>query len=333
MRSLEGKICPYAFKLVLEQEAQALQYRIVSSDDVDLEGHESELEEGFVWIQRTGPTTAMNTLCEYEALTDRPVNFVVDVDFGLADSARLRRTSLAACSCQFHKAFGGLPCRHMIHMCIARGVQDYSVESTESKWRVVDPEAVAAAREALLLRAYPSGTARAGPSGSSTPTLNSLERFRALMVEARTVSELARESVGAFQQVSDIMVDLTRRLQRGLPIGKLDGGRQEREVGGEEKDGDEEDDAGEASAPANRGSDAQDWLCSMGILRIGCAKPTGADFGSIKDWLVHKDVMVKWCNKGQGGWFSASVEDYNAHDNTFKVSSACPNRTCVAACM
>ena len=71
----------------------------------------------------------------------------------------------------------------------------------------------------------------------------------------------------------------------------------------------------------------------MGILRIGCAKPTGADFGNINDWLVHKDVMVKWCNKGQGGWFSASVEDYNAHDNTFKVSSACPNRTCVAACM
>ena len=328
VRSLEGKLSPYAFKLVLEQEAQALQYKIVSDDDVELESHEMELEEGFVWIQRTSPTTAACQPCDYEASTDRPVNFVVDDDFGLADSVRLRRTSLSTCSCQYNTAFGGLPCRHIIHMCFVRGIEDYNVESIESKWLVVDEAAVAAAREALLLKAYPSGTARAGPSGSSTPTLNSLERFRALMVEARMVSELARESVGTFQQVNDILVDLTRRLQRGLSIGKLDGGRQERQVGGEENGENEEGDAA-----SNYGTDAGEWLCSMGIMRIGCAKPTGAEFGVMKDWLVDKDVMVKWWPKGQGGWFAASVEEYDADNNTFKVRSASPNRTCVAACM
>ena len=48
--------------------------------------------------------------------------------------------------------------------------------------------------------------------------------------------------------------------------------------------------------------------------------PSGAEFGSLKEWLIDKDVMVKWWSKGQGGWFAASVVDYNADENKFKVS-------------
>ena len=319
VRSLEGKISPYAFKLVLEQEAQALQYKIVSNDEVELGGDEMELEEGFVWVQRTSPANSTLRVCDYEAHTDQPFNFVVDDDFGLADSTRLRRTSLSSCSCQHGVAFGGLPCRHIIHRCLTDGVDEFSVESIASKWLSFDAEAMASAREALLLRAYPSSTARARASGSATPTLNSLERFRSLMVEARSVCELARESVDTFQQVSDVMADLTRRLRRGLSVGKLNDNRECAERG-QGSTGDD-DGAEEGSAPASaRTTDAQEWLCSIGIMRIGCAKPSGAEFGNLKEWLIDKDVMVKWFSKGQGGWFAASVIAYDAHENKFEVS-------------
>jgi hypothetical protein len=55
-------------------------------------------------------------------------------------------------------------------------------------------------------------------------------------------------------------------------------------------------------------------------MRIGCAKPSGAEFGNLKEWLIDKDVMVKWWSKGQGGWFAASVIAYDAHENKFQVS-------------
>ena len=319
VRSLEGKISPYAFKLVLEQEAQAMQYKTVRNDEVELQGDEMELEEGFVWVQRTSPANSTPRLCDYEAHTDRPFNFVVDDDFGLADSTRLRRTSLNSCSCQHEVAFGGLPCRHIIHRCLTDGVDEFSVELIANKWLSFDAEAMASAREALLLRAYPSSTSCARASGSATPTLNSLERFRSLMVEARSVCELARESVDTFQQVSDVMADLTRRLRRGLSVGKLDDNRTCAERG-QVSTGDDEG-AEDGSAPASaRTTDAQEWLCSIGIMRIGCAKPSGAEFGSLKNWLIDKDVMVKWWSKGQGGWFTASVVDYDAEENKFQVS-------------
>ena len=131
--------------------------------------------------------------------------------------------------------------------------------------------------------------------------------------------ELARESVDTFQQVSDVMADLTRRLRRGLSVGKLDDNRTCAERG-QVSTGDDEG-AEDGSAPASaRTTDAQEWLCSIGIMRIGCAKPSGAEFGSLKNWLIDKDVMVKWWSKGQGGWFTASVVDYDAEENKFQVS-------------
>ena len=48
--------------------------------------------------------------------------------------------------------------------------------------------------------------------------------------------------------------------------------------------------------------------------------PSGAEFGSLKEWLIDKDVMVKWWSKGQGGWFAASVIAYDADENKFEVS-------------
>jgi hypothetical protein len=40
----------------------------------------------------------------------------------------------------------------------------------------------------------------------------------------------------------------------------------------------------------------------------------------LKDWLIDKDVMVKWCSKGKGGWFAASVVAHDADENKFEVS-------------
>ena len=116
VKSLEGKITPYALSLVLEQEAFIMQYKEVGPKDDEAKGLR-KLRKGHHWIKRVGDETVCQ-LCDYDA-DDDPHSFNCPTDFGAGDAPYgmklvVRECSLDWCSCQYTTAFGGLPCRHIL---------------------------------------------------------------------------------------------------------------------------------------------------------------------------------------------------------------------------
>ena len=134
VRSLMRTLTPYAFKLVLQQAAQAVFYTSKVCDDFESEEdsiHRIVFEgcdvhnHQFI-VTRTG-NTDVDTLHFGEG-SELPSSFDAPSDFGLSETRSHRWTTLKWCSCQFSVAFGGLPCRHILYLCMTQEVQEYPTD-------------------------------------------------------------------------------------------------------------------------------------------------------------------------------------------------------------
>jgi hypothetical protein len=168
--------------LVLEQEQQAMQYTVISGDHEDVEGKPS-LEPGVMWVKRTASEKSCK-LCDYGG-DDEPRQFDCPTDYGLSDVGHgilvfLRQTSLEDCSCEYPRAFRGLPCRHMILAYILSGNTTYRTEIVAQKWLAMDE--ADELRMSLKLANTPAPTPASRASSSESSSSNRRDRYRLLFV-------------------------------------------------------------------------------------------------------------------------------------------------------
>ena len=303
-----------------------MQYTVVSGDHKDLEG-KPDLEPGVMWVKRTTAETQCK-LCDYDE-DGEPQEFNCPTDYGLSDVGHgmtvfLRQTSLVDCSCQYPRAFGGLPCRHMIHTYIVSGQTTYNTTIIAQKWLAMD--AAEELRMSLQLGNTPAPAPPARASSGESSSLNRRDRFRLLLNHTRDVATLACEDPATFAQSDALFKELTRRLRRGLSI---DGAW------------------GSAAEPANKqatqqqahgtfqasevpaAEDLKDWTASLGVSRraVQSLPPRFDDETmDLGELLVGYSILYKYNAKKSGGWYYAEVTDYDDENGMAKLEFEIDNK-------
>ena len=126
--SLQGKITPYAYDLLVSQAVQALKYDAEKQDNGTFHVRISEqnADSGMRYHSDGSPAsyTCPIDRCQHEG-----------------GSVRIVNSSAEQCSCQLEKALG-VPCRHEIKVMIIEQCKEISLQRIGGKWHVVDTTTV-----------------------------------------------------------------------------------------------------------------------------------------------------------------------------------------------
>jgi hypothetical protein len=211
VRSLMRTLTPYAFKLVLQQAAQAVFYTSKVCDDFESEEdsiHRIVFEgcdvhnHQFI-VTRTG-NTDVDTLHFGEG-GELPSSFDAPSDFGLSETRSHRWTTLKWCSCQFSVAFGGLPCRHILYLCMTQEVQEYPTDDIHPTYLNLSDDDVLSMTRRLYATPAPPNVRPFAP-GVAPRRLSRVERFKLLMNEFQPICELGCDaSVVKFEGLVDLL--------------------------------------------------------------------------------------------------------------------------------
>ena len=162
VRFLQEKLTPFAFKLVLQQNALAVCYSATECSDDD-DGHPFFHDENIPeYAARLMQYGVSHEKFDAKAIgvtydTDgEPVYQTTSEDDGLLDTVRVHNTTTNWCSCQYTKAFGGLPCRHILYVLCVTQTKTYPIEIVAAKWLRRTPEASKSAVQQLYRTPAPS---------------------------------------------------------------------------------------------------------------------------------------------------------------------------------
>jgi hypothetical protein len=211
IRLLQQVLTPYAFSLVLAQEAQSTHYwstpcsdprEAQESDDegeaapkyypleVDDDGvlHglvPAEAEPQHAVIRHTTAPQQVEVALEYD--DDGCVtNFAEATETSPISS---RRTTCTWCSCMFFICMGGLPCRHMIHLLMTLQVQAYPTNKILQRWLAMTPYQVDVAVSRMLATQIPSLITSGVPSVRLLRTPRE-DQYHALFAEFRLSTDI-----------------------------------------------------------------------------------------------------------------------------------------------
>ena len=192
VRSLESKLTPYAFMLILQQERLMTHYAVKHADNIE----ESALTEFDHprWVVQCN--VSQSRIPQFASVDDngRPYSFNEDMDLGLSNpnSPPERRCNLTWCSCLFPTFTGGLPCRHILAGCLQEGLTTYETTHISQKWTALSTEDVHRMQQQLLTRAPPSTSAPPRPSSSSDiRQLSQSQKYQLLISTFRDAAQLA----------------------------------------------------------------------------------------------------------------------------------------------
>lgn len=299
---LQGKITPFAMKLVMQQQAESLSYNCVDVSD-SYECHTWEV------TRRAGTLTRKMSQPKTTAEGSLVWNFESPEDYGLASdenaTTKNRLTTFKKCSCQFSTAFGGLPCRHILALHTINQSQENKfaehLQSIADKWIVKAPEAK---REAVSkLRTAPDPIALTVTTFGTGQALTRKERFKILSQHCEALSDVAVTSNEAFDTAVETIKGLTKKLlhpQRtsasprashcaAVPLEAENAGAG----------------AGAGSAFENASATDEASLRSiLGVTTTPLPPPTDDDFNSDAWWrdLYRSHIAIKFENKRSGGW-------------------------------
>jgi len=146
-------LTPYAVRLLLEQEKESNYYTISDYEDDDDDEWQTPFSAALsisdidndclvrVFRRDTAPDNRERlTYDEHGKVT----SYSSDADYGCAslDAAEGRISSCIDCSCQFQKAYLGLPCRHSIAQCKLVQATEYPITSIGGRWLKIKDDVV-----------------------------------------------------------------------------------------------------------------------------------------------------------------------------------------------
>lgn len=339
VRSLEEKLTPYAMSLVLQQEALLLQYKVLNLDTEgglpdDVPEPPDDSWDAYVYVQhQKSVQPPAGRVCEYDE-SNEPQNYDCPTDFGLADAPhgstplKYRIVTMTRCSCQYPQAFGGLPCRHILSACLHCGADEYPTDDIDPKWLILDAKEEIRLQENLVHAASQRAEPPAKPSaGSSTSTMNRVERYRVLLSDARGVAEKACESAETFHETKEVLSELMSRLNLGLSVGGAWASHHSNNDDSAPDSGapnTSDDKSGGQSSGTSFHTDQKDWEASIGVVRQAVpALPDDFEPGD----LLNETVLVKFLPKRQGGWFAGKVSLYDEDSGAYQITFEADNVT------
>jgi hypothetical protein len=128
--------------MLLEQEEQALCYTS-SAHNVDDDGVIDVKGDEWFLVQRR-PNTGSKETVGVDPQNGLIKSFESPSDFALDNEAfdfehlQSRVTTVEDCTCQFNKAFPGMPCRHILHICFKNDVSTYCMDCIDAKYLALD---------------------------------------------------------------------------------------------------------------------------------------------------------------------------------------------------
>ena len=230
--SLVDKLSPYAFKLLLQQEQQANRYRTVECTEFAPEDDEFDravvlpfysvdlkILPADVGKQYKVERIEMRDGTDGVGLADLDLNqagevnsYDCDADDGTSDMQKSRRTTTRWCSCRFPVAFGGIPCRHIIRVCLKEDVETYPIELIHFRYLKTSDEEMRDRASTLMATPAPI----AGFTRPAEQAISVAEKRAVLTAEAGTVVELAMSQLsmnpGAFEKVHGVLSQLKKEL-------------------------------------------------------------------------------------------------------------------------
>jgi len=287
VESLRGKITPFAMDLVTAQADQAPFYSASTEFD----------EDGCYTLKRD---TGTATPCSIGLRDDGQIACHEDLaDFGLHETVRDyegRLTTLTQCSCQYITSTG-LPCRHMLYLYTIQQVATIELTLIGEKWLVLTP--AAESNKISKVRRMPIIPMVAnGETASKDFSTNDLRAL--LNAEFRALSDVACYNESNFRharlQLQALHLELitlafpTRDAAKKTAPVRLDASRSA---------------AADKTADGSVDKDEVSLFKILGLVSIPDHPPQEAALepGSMEGKsLLGKKILVKWSNKGLGGW-------------------------------
>lgn len=209
IQNLDGKISSHAMEIIKAQQAQAMAYNVQLGMTLP-NGVQTYILHRFVVDPQASELLAADDekrLREDYALPCPRTSVV-----------RLRHTTLGGCSCQFPTCWG-LPCRHMLRLCLHLQVLQVPRHVINPRWITHDAAHIAQQKR-ILLRT----TTLQMPTGGSRDNqqMTRAERYNYLLSEFKSLSEVASTTEEAMNIVMNHM-DLARAKIAELQLPSTDG--------------------------------------------------------------------------------------------------------------
>ena len=299
---LEEHLVPFAMKLVLQQQSQALSYMSIEI------GAQTDEHHWWVTRRRSSHRSASNV----SLLPDGQINFAAneatDEDYSLEEDNRGRSTTLYGCSCQYTVAFGGLPCRHMIHL---HSVQQTSGEvftsfliNVKDKWLLSAESDVAAQLASLYTMPDPT---MVQPRLRPAQQMKKQDRIHALNQMFDAVCNLACQSDEVFDQAAHSLNELTQALLQPMRSQRCSAEQPNR---GQNQTNEAPvcEEPSQSTTQTSK-TDELSLKALLGVTWTPRVQPTEEQCAQ-PDWLksiLGCHVALKFNQKRQGGWYSGRV--------------------------
>ena len=321
---LHKKLTPYAFKLVLQQHQQALQYNS-RHDMIDTEDDDTIIDPSALVVTRRQTDFSGNSCLVLDDTGNIDWSSTCStIDDNLDNDSRgSRLTTATTCSCLFPIAFLGLPCRHIQHFHIVTKTSDFEplMTNMDTKWL----ELGEVGEERLLVNLMNKKKPESVHGFTRTTSiLTKTERHQILLPKAETLCVLASTTNERFETAStelDEMIALmvqSRIQPRRQSAGQSSSQRTEASV---------EEVAAEVNNTAPKTPTARSTKRSpgdeaslnnaLGLSFTPSSTPPELLFLD-NDWwrkLLGRYIAVKWNGKCQGGWFLGNIIGVGVSDN------------------
>ena len=323
-------LTPYGVRLLLGQAEQAVAYKSkpydrdaflgYEEDDGDefvLEGEHDDLQKqikraGTELFSVTRETPQKAEVLEYDDF-GQIKSFVSDSDFGcgtVEHKPRSRLTSFVACSCMFPITFGGIPCRHMIHVCVVNQT-DYKLANIDVKWLKADNQVDLARLRALYSTPAPVVETSSSTRQASAGALGLTERRALLTREFNAVVDVAcRADQDTFAAALSALTQAFLHMTTAKPQHATRSA------------------ASSTTAPPVRAKetfeDYRDLQATLGMEYWLAGVPNVVDVFGPNSAVLGKRVAVKWDKEGKPGWFVGTVvKAVNPAVDEFDTDSSC----------
>ena len=293
--------------MLLEQEEQALcytseEYVLDEDDDVtfDLKGDElfrvkRRRDTGSkenVGIASDGSIESFESPSDF-ALDNEAFDFERDV-------FQSRITTVEDCTCQFNKAFPGMPCRHILHICFKKDVSTYCVDCIDAKYLAMDE----AFQKRQLYKLYSTpAPPMLQKEGQRAQQITKGERHALLLREFNAIVDVATHAdQQTFENVLHKLSESFRALQESMtsrprpvappappPVAPSTAATSTT--------------AATTSVIKESPTDIKDLNGRLHMEERLLPVPDKLDVSTV----LGKRVAVKWLPKTQGGWFTGQV--------------------------
>mmetsp|Transcript_23848 Transcript_23848/g.66155 ORF Transcript_23848/g.66155 Transcript_23848/m.66155 type:complete len:263 (-) Transcript_23848:69-857(-) len=172
IHSLEGRVSSLAMELQRAQDARVSGYDICEP----LEGAPC-----YFMVVRSRKLTG--------TWLDESNHHDTNFGFQIHEFSKRRITAARSCSCQFNTCWG-LPCRHMLRVCLELKIRvEFPEGVVKPFWNNLDRSTLAAKRRELLLHPVPVSN-----SSTTTRELEPTKRFKLLAMESKKLIDLGSSS-------------------------------------------------------------------------------------------------------------------------------------------